>query len=290
MKVAIAAAAIVAIAALVVFLVRKVTKDPAAKSNERPAPYARFKDGVEERATQEIVPVADVRGPILLQKDGTCACYLRVELKNMSLYSPEELVADASSVAAALAGHTRGIIKILRIRRPADHAANLARLDACMADYDGRIQVEATSDDAGARRRAESLNARRKILARYRMHAEMESRRAGGSRADVYVCLYEPYGQGAEEAVWQAAADMRDRLKTAGYDAVPLWGEEIVAMGLAYEGDWRSANENRSPDALSPLVRGVNDGAEEAVAFGGDDEEREGDEEHGFEEACRKAS
>lgn len=205
-------------------------------------------------------PVADVRGPAIIQKDGTAICYVKVACKNNSLLNRSEQADEAAALAPALASQ-QSPFKIMHIQRPVDSSANLARLEARDAEYERRIVQMGPADGLGRLEAMErrQLEVRRRVLGHYRRHAEAELRASGRMTSEGYICLPAPYSTGNEEVAYQQARDMRDRLKAAGYTSRILWGEEAIALGLAYQGSHRTKLENTGPDALSPLVRGLND-------------------------------
>lgn len=214
----------------------------------------------EGLSMQKWQPVADVRGTAVIQKDGTAICYVKVACKNNSLLNRSEQADEAAALAPALASQ-QSPFKIMHIQRPVDSSANLARLEARDAEYERRIVQMGSADGLGRLEAMErrQLDVRRRVLGHYRRHAEAELRTSGRMTSEGYICLPAPYSTGNEEVAYQQARDMRDRLKAAGYTSRILWGEEALALGLAYQGSHRTKFENTGPDALSPLVRGLND-------------------------------
>lgn len=255
-KLIIAIAAIAAIAAAVFVLVRKVSGHKAP--SKRTAPQRAGSD--EGSSTQEALPVADIRGPVLLQRDGAAICYVQVGCKNNSLLNLKELMAEASAFGPCLASQAHPL-KIIHIQRPVDSSANLARLEACDEAYKRQLSafahIDATTRRETMARR--QLEQRRMILGNYHRHALLEVKQNQKMRSEAYIVLPVPYGVGNEETAFQQACDMRDRLKASGYSSHVLWDSEIVSLCLAYQGAHRTATENLSPGAVSPLVRGLND-------------------------------
>ena len=90
-KLIVAGAAFVLITAALVLFARTITHPkvappaPPADPAEQPTPAKpSHREGKEEicPATQELLPVADIKGPVLLQKHGTAVNYVKVECKN----------------------------------------------------------------------------------------------------------------------------------------------------------------------------------------------------------------
>ena len=216
----------------------------------------------EGQSTQDTLPVADVRGPVLLQRDGTAIAYVKVRCRNNSLLNLKELTADAAAIAPSLAAQTKAF-KILHMQNPADSSANLALLESVDEGY---LRQLSSLDGGGGRHEAmlrRQTLARREALGHYKRHAELEVRQSDKMQSEAYVVLPVPFATGNEELAYRQACDMRDRLKAAGYASHVLWGEEIVALGLAYQGAHRTRGERTSPDYASPLVRGIHDASKE---------------------------
>ena len=257
--IAIIISSIVIAAALVIkkkFFGNEPAKGVVKKTSLKKSQKVGVDDAIEELSTQEILPVADIRGPVLLQRDGTAICYVKVSCRNTSLLNLKELVAEASTLAPCLASQTTPF-KVLHIQRPVDSSANLARLEACDEHYLKMLAScmgEAMSfRDRQARKQ---LDKRRWLLAHYKRHAELEVKQTAKTIAEAYICLPVRYSVGNEEMAYQLACDMRERLKASGYMSKVLWAEEIVSMCLAYQSAYRSSNENTSPYITSPLING----------------------------------
>ena len=206
------------------------------------------------RTAQDLVLAADIRGPALIQKDGTAVCYLKIECKNNSLLSPAELAGEAEAMATAISSIDRPF-KMVHIQRPVDSSANLARLEQRRSAL-LRKAAEASSSKAEKRQKLQD-RVRIEVMSAQIRVAELEVKRAERMRSEVYFCLPATPSQGNEGVAYQAARDLQDALKASGYDARVLFGEEIVSFLLAYDGAYRAASERTDPDAPGPFVDGV---------------------------------
>lgn len=261
-KLIVAIAVFAIVAASVFAFVRQRTAADAARAGRRTNPFGRSGGDGLDRSTQDALPVADIRGPVLLQRDGTAICYVKVSCKNNSLLNLKELTAEAAALAPCLASQTSAL-KIIHIQRPVDSSANLARLEACDEAY--KRQLEGYALESGGSRRERmaraQTEARRAVLGNYHRHALLEVKQTKRMRSEAYIVLPVPYGVGNEATAYQKACDMRDRLKASGYTSHVLWDQEIVSLCLSYQGAHRTASENLDPNSVSPLVRGLNDTA-----------------------------
>ena len=260
MKLVVALIAMVGVVVLVAVLSRSMTKGP------RPLPFGGKRPCPDEGSTRDLVPGAFLKGPVLVQRDGTAVSYVRVECKNNSLCSVAELMAEARSTASVLLGQNRPF-KLIHIQRPVDPSAEILRFERLVTESERA--VAARVNNASSRRVNRQASARLGIQRYYLSRLRLEAKRGARMRSEAYFVLPVASCPGAEELSYQRAKDLKDALKSAGYAASILYGDEVVSFILAYEGSHRTASENRSPRTLTPLVAGFNDSSCSACSEGG---------------------
>lgn len=249
MKVVIALLIMAAVVLVVFVLAKRLSPGASARDGKGKGADARAE------TTRGLVPAAFLKGPVLVQRDGTAVSYVKVACKNNSLCSVSELMAEARSTAAALVGQTRPF-KLVHIQRPVDPSAEILRFERLAAETQ-RI-ADAPANNASSRRAKRQAQARLSMQRYYLSRLRLEAKRGARMRSEAYFVLPVAPCPGSENLAYQRAKDLKDALKAAGYDAAILYGEEIVSFSLAYAGAHRTASENHDPHAITPLVAGFN--------------------------------
>lgn len=259
-KIIIAIILIVVIGAALYVFTRKITGKQSLRESSTNAPSFSFGKTHKKETTQDRIIASDIKGNVLVQKDGTVVTFIKVSCKNNSLLNTEELVNETSATASAFSSQEKAF-KIIHIQRPVDSSASLARYDELDVKYMSHINKLSALQKASLseRKQRQQFIVRRHMLSKYRSQAEREVKGGTKMKAEAYICLPCEYGVTNEDVAMQQARDFQDRLKAAGYNSEILYGEEIISFLLAYSGDYRSATENKSPYAISPLTYGVND-------------------------------
>ena len=208
------------------------------------------------KTAQDIMPLADIKGSVLLQRDGTAIAYVRVHCRNNSLLNTLELVRETEKTATALAAASSWPMKIIRLQRPVDSTKNIESLRA--------ERTRCVSAIAKLAPGAREVSAKRDfMLERIRLldasieTLEKTQRNGGVARTECYIALPVTLSVANERAAYSRAVDMRASLANAGIESEILDGTGIVNLIQSYMGDFRTSTQNHNPYVVTPLVRGV---------------------------------
>lgn len=215
------------------------------------------------KTAQDIMPLADIKGSVLVQRDGTAIAYVKVHCRNNSLLNTQELVRETEKTATALAAASSWPMKIIRLQRPVDSTRNIESLRSERARCVRAIAGLSPNDRETRMKREYTLERIRSIDASIDS-LEASQRKGGAQRTECYIVLPVPLSPANERAAYNRAVDMRQALSNAGIEADVLTGPGIVSLIQNYMGDYRTASQVRDPYMVSPVVRGIYEQDKEA--------------------------
>lgn len=256
--------ALVALIALVIaavlalkFINKKTTPEKLAHQEEGEA-----REDTQEKTTQDLMPIADIKGSVLVQKDGTAIAYVKVSCRNNSLQNTQELVRDTEKTATAIAAASSWPMKIIRLQRPVDSTRNIESLRSNRNRCVRNIATLSPNKFEERQKREFELERIKNIDATIDV-LEASQRNGGASNTNVYIVLPVEISVANEKLAYNRAVDMRAALSNAGIDAEVLTGPGIVSMIMSYMGDHRTSAQNVNPYKTMTIVRGVHDNEKE---------------------------
>lgn len=111
------------------------------------------------RSVQDILPLRDVRDGVLYLRDGSFRLYVEYPSRNYSIYSPEQMEAEARANAAALSAIST-TYAILLYPKKVSSQAQLVLIDRAIADARKRAYAGGGAPAAGALNRLRLLEER----------------------------------------------------------------------------------------------------------------------------------
>lgn len=243
--------------ALVLIMKKLPGKNTSQKNSQSPSGVLNEStDNADINTTQNLLPIADIKGSALIQRDGNVVSFIKVDCKNYSLLNTSELIQEAESSASVFSSQNDSF-KILRLQAPIDSSAHLAQLQKVDDAYERMIV--AADNTARGKRLHQQTQFRRELLSRYVESAEAEVKLTSRTKSEVYVCLPVTKGENKVDKAYIRAQDFVQRLKASGFSGKILFDEEIVSLLMLYFGTYRTVKENKNAYAVFPVVKGVND-------------------------------
>lgn len=235
-------------------------KAGAKKKDARNEGIADADDGAEEDAlppktTADILPLADIQGPVFVQRDGCAVSVVKVKCKNYSLLSTEEKVREAEATSVVLGSQAHLPLKVIHIQRPVDSTESLVWMRKVLEARKTAIASLGSSKED--ERTSSGLLRRNEMLQNLIDDEMLHMKEAGRTKADAYVVLPVEKSVANEQAALQRARDMAEALRSSGFTPSILHPQSLMKLMLDYFGSYRTENENFNPQTWTPIFTGV---------------------------------